>query len=178
VFGITDLFVAGLGLDIAGAWLLSSGLIASWRDLSLRTGSYWGGNPHAAMSAVEDRIRGSIGVASLMLGFFAQAVAYALQVSTENPSTGNAAGVVLACLLPAAIVLTGAHFAMPRLRRRGLVQVARPTRGDSRDQGPLPEAGRLLSFGKLLGENQLEGEGDDAYLRRVFGVDETATEDE
>lgn len=64
-----DLFVAGIGFDIAGAWLLARGLLASSDELALRTASLWGGNPAAVAGQIDDRIRGTIGVAALIAGF-------------------------------------------------------------------------------------------------------------
>lgn len=100
MFGVEDLFVAGIGFDVVGAWLLARGLVASPGDLALRTASFWGGNPIATASQIEDRVRGQAGVRLLVLGFLLQAVAYAFVIRLDNPSEGTVAGVVIAGLVP------------------------------------------------------------------------------
>jgi hypothetical protein len=89
MLGLQDLFVAGIGCEIAGAWLLSRGLLAGPADLAVRTVQPYPGNPEVTASQIEDRLRGSLGFGCLIAGFVLQAVAYGLTVEQENPSRGN-----------------------------------------------------------------------------------------
>jgi hypothetical protein len=62
VFGIEDLFVAGIGFDIAGAWLVSRGLLARPEQLALRAATKVGANPHALAEMLKDRVSGATGL--------------------------------------------------------------------------------------------------------------------
>src|SRR5207244_3292073 len=68
-FGILDLFVAGAGFDIAGAWLLARGLTISPGRAAQRI--VQGRNTFARFSvrSAEDYADGQMGRASLALGF-------------------------------------------------------------------------------------------------------------
>jgi hypothetical protein len=78
---VADLFVVGLALDLAGAFLLSRGLLAAYPTLTRRAGTYWNGNPHVAVGLAEDRIDGRFGVTYLALGFGLQVVGYVLDLA-------------------------------------------------------------------------------------------------
>jgi hypothetical protein len=88
---VADLFVVGLALDLAGAFLLSRGLLAAYPTLTRRAGTYWNGNPHVAVGLAEDRIDGRFGVTYLALGFGLQVVGYVLDLAF-NPGAEAWAG--------------------------------------------------------------------------------------
>jgi hypothetical protein len=56
VFTVADLLVIGVALDLVGGYLLSLGLLDSSPRMVLRSGSFWGGNPHAAAELAKDRV--------------------------------------------------------------------------------------------------------------------------
>jgi hypothetical protein len=58
---VADLFVVGLELALAGAYLLSRGLLTAYPALARRAGTYWNGNLHLAVGLAGDRIDGRFG---------------------------------------------------------------------------------------------------------------------
>jgi hypothetical protein len=104
LFALEDLFVVGIGFDIGGAWLLARGLLAGPAEIALRTASLWDGNPATTASQLEDRLNGTLGVGSLILGFSLQAVAYGIVVGQDDPSGGNWIGVAISAVAPIACV--------------------------------------------------------------------------
>lgn len=100
MFGTDDLFVAGLGFDIAGAWLLARGLLASPSEIALRTAQLWGGNPATTAAELEDSVSGSFGLSALLFGFVVQGISYAISAQTDDPTTGTWVGVAIAAAVP------------------------------------------------------------------------------
>ena len=66
---ITDLFLVGLAFDITGATVLARGLLINPVVISKVAGTFWGGNPTAAMDRCESRVDGLFGVSYLAGGF-------------------------------------------------------------------------------------------------------------
>jgi hypothetical protein len=117
---VADLFVVGLALDLAGAFLLSRGLLAAYPTLTRRAGTYWNGNPHVAVGLAEDRIDGRFGVTYLALGFGLQVVGYVLDLAF-NPGAEASGGRALVALGLAAATVAGAWL-LWRWQRRELLK--------------------------------------------------------
>jgi hypothetical protein len=175
VFGLEDLFVVGLGFDIAGAWLVARGLIASPSELALRTASLWNGNPVTTASQIKDRMSGQLGLASLVLGFSLQGVGYAVLVgSSGDLSRGNVGGVVIAALVPVALVFALDHVTYRRRLTRAIIEVARYDINERRTR-ELPGVQTLLNLALAFPDiypDRGDQDGDE-YLREQMGVEST-----
>jgi hypothetical protein len=169
---VEQLFAVGIGFDLAGAFLLARGLLASPRDIAQRTGTYFGSNTWATVSAAQDRVDAFGGLVALGVGFLFQAGGYvALLDHTFDPSPrlGKAiVGVGLAVLAFAVVVIAWRASRRPLVNRQ-VVEIAHyPLDQDERLDLPL---GPLLQeLGRALGEPLGEGEDSMSYLRRVFDV--------
>lgn len=64
--------MAGIGFDIAGAYLVSRGLLAGVPQLATLGGTVWALERPRASFAVEDRVRGAVGLVALVFGFVLQ----------------------------------------------------------------------------------------------------------
>jgi hypothetical protein len=169
VFGLPDVFVAGLSLDIVGAVLVARGLLASPHELALRTASFWGGNPTTTAAQIEDRVRGLIGVGALVIGFSLQAAGYALDVLLEAPAEGNAAGLVAAAFLPGLGVTAFTIAVSPRWAHRLAVDVARYDMS-ARHMRELPILETLVDLANTFGHVRWPDESEIEFVHRVFGV--------
>jgi hypothetical protein len=170
---VEDFFLAGLGFEIAGAWLVSRGLLQSVRQLAITSGkTLWSLEQSRAPYVVEDRVRAEIGLAALGIGFFLQVLGYALILGRSKVEYGSKAvliGVGLA-VGSALIVLLIEAAIRPRLRDRILKHMAR-FHFQSGAFLEKPNAGMLRSLGEDTGRLALGGEDDVAYCARVFGVE-------
>jgi hypothetical protein len=176
-FVIEDLFAVGLGFDIAGAYLLARGLLASPAEIARRSNTLPGFDPLLAVNQARDRVDGRIGLCALVSGFFLQAVAYALTLGglggggEEGDARRGFVAVALSALA-AAFVLVPWRLTREWLLRRALVSVARL----NYEQRPMemsdkPYAGTLVFLARELGEREREGEDWLAFAKRVFGVE-------
>jgi hypothetical protein len=169
MFTVEHVFLAGLGLDIAGAYLVSRGLLAPVPQLAKRGGgTMWALQTPGAPYAVEDRIRGTVGLVALVSGFVLQAIGYALVLS-DTPVDHGAEEVVLGIAITlglASLVLIGERFARPRWRDRLLVRVA--SVGTDTQPMERPFAHVLRALGTETSRPQLADESDVEYCRRVF----------
>jgi hypothetical protein len=86
---VTDLFLAGLALDISGAILLARGLLISPNMIVAVSATLWGGNPETAKDRCRNRVDGEFGVAYLGLGFLLQATGYSLEIAGVHSETGT-----------------------------------------------------------------------------------------
>jgi hypothetical protein len=67
---VTALFSVGVGLDIAGAYLIARGVLLSPAQIRSRTKKYWGPDDYAdGVARARDRVDAVAGFASLGLGF-------------------------------------------------------------------------------------------------------------
>jgi hypothetical protein len=73
---LEDLFVAGIGFDLAGALLLARGLLVDPREFVRRASSAWGVSSVSIGSQANNRIDASFGAAGLVVGFLLQATGY------------------------------------------------------------------------------------------------------
>jgi hypothetical protein len=175
-FALTDLFVAGLGFDLVGAWLLARGLIAKPEIIVLRNTSYWGSDAPSGLAAAEDRIDGQFGVASLLVGFALQALGYLLDLARSDTSEHTTGRTLTALgLLIVAVALAWVTWRLTHrwLVRRLLIEMAhwQPTRSDeppTRQDRANPT--NLVGWGANMGELRREGEDDWAYAKRAFGL--------
>ena len=78
---VTDLFALGVGLDLAGAYLLGRGLLADDMQLMRASMDIPGQQVDDAVGRARDRIDARIGLRSLVGGFAVQALAYTLTLS-------------------------------------------------------------------------------------------------
>lgn len=178
---IEDVFAAGIGCDIAGAWLLSRGLIASLVQVHVAGATTMGGNPEAWARGVRDRVDATFGLFWLGMGFVIQVVGYALILGTEPSVSGSIrrALVAVAFAMLAGMVVMVLDLATHRWRLRHaavalarIARVAQPEGGDRYETRPLPSGQMLRELGKrLLDEQPRDGEPDNAYARRVWKVD-------
>lgn len=100
-FAIEDVFAAGIGCDIAGAWFLARGFIASPDQIKLAGTTTLGGNPEAWARGVRDRVDAMFGIRWLAIGFSVQVVGYALILGFDSDPGASAqrAVVAIACAL-------------------------------------------------------------------------------
>jgi hypothetical protein len=103
---VTDFFTAGLGFDIAGAFLVARGLIADPAELNRVAGSFYGSNPYQAVSRARDRIDAISGLAALGLGFLLQGVGYLSLLAGAGSEMGTSEAVAGAVVMAAASLLT------------------------------------------------------------------------
>ena len=88
----SDVFVVGIGFDIAGAYLLAKGLLMSDRQVLGLARSYYGGSPDQVVARVDDRIAGKVGVVALVVGFLFQLAGYVINVSIASATTSTSMG--------------------------------------------------------------------------------------
>jgi hypothetical protein len=174
MFNVYDLFLAGIGFDIAGAYLVSRGLLQRIPQLATLGGTMYALERPRATYAVEDRIRGSAGLVALVVGFVFQAVGYSVYLAERTKLSYGAkealAGAVVA-LVPAVGIPLVEAAVRPRVRDRILVKVARFDWEGGDELRPRPAAHVLRSFGEQLGKPPEPNEDDGAYCQRVFGVE-------
>jgi hypothetical protein len=177
IVSVEDLFVAGLGFDIAGAYLVSRGLLAPGPKIAQKATTYWGGSPHTMVAAAEDRVAGVFGLCSLVFGFALQGTAYFLVIAGASIGDhGIAQATVAATLawLPVMLVLVSERLARPELARRTVVEAAKWD-PNARKTRALPKGDLLYLIGlQAWGITRIEGEDDAAYAKRVWKVDRIA----
>ncbi len=179
---ITDLFMVGLGFDIAGAVLLLRGLLLSPKAIaSLHT--FYGIEVGATLERAENRVDGFYGGFGLVAGFFLQAVGYAAELSGAEGATGTGQ-LVAALLLGAASALSVFLLYLTTRKvalKRTLVAIARGREGSGGlgdEKGPDWTREKIIILVKLgegKGWPRLDSDEDGItasnYVRRVFGVD-------
>lgn len=174
---LQDLYTAGIGFDLGGAFLLARGLINSPAELSRLSGTYFDFNKFQAISVAKNRLDAVAGVSGLGAGFILQAVGYVTLVSRPHSTrTGLDEAFVAAAfalLTLGATVLLGSVY-----QRRGLtpllVEMAHWKSDDHRL--PFPRAIVLPSWIATLGYERREGEDDLAFVRRVARVENLVVE--
>src|SRR4051794_6961943 len=120
MLSVEHLFLAGLGFDIAGGYLVSRGLLASVPQLATKGGTVYALERAHAGHAIEDRIRGTWGLVSLVLGFALQAIGYALVLRRAPVHYGTSAaawGLAIAATIAIAIPVLERSL-RPRRRRQ------------------------------------------------------------
>jgi hypothetical protein len=164
----------GLGLDIAGAAIITIGLLGSPATFALRTTTFLGGNFHTAAAESESRADAEFGLPVLVSGFLGQLVG--LSVHSEAAVCVGYAAAVLCALVPLAVW----HWLWrPWRRKRLAVEIARYSVETSRSmphRRAQPDLKTLVSLGIGLGEPLSRGESDETYAARVFNVTDTISE--
>jgi hypothetical protein len=171
--GVLDLFVAGAGFDIAGAWLLARGLTTSAEEAARR--KIRGRNTFARFDvrSAEDFADGRLGIASLTTGFLIQAVAYVLSAHGAAPLSRTG------CIRGARVMPGGSNRSRSRSCTSGAPvgtkQMANQVREDRRDGmgSRSPERARAWDVWRRPQHPRYQREyGDEAaYARRVFDSD-------
>jgi hypothetical protein len=172
LFSLQDLLVAGLGFDIAGAWLLAHGLLGSTREMAKLSGTYWGVNRAEQLRLARDKVDASFGLMALLVGFGLQVIAYALTLAIETDADyGLGRATVAVGLATGTGGLTYVAWRVSRVRfqRRLLLRLAHLDTEQTEHE--LPDGATLTMFGQLLGEEQREGESHEEYARRVWKVE-------
>lgn len=173
LLSVEDLFLAGLGFDIAGGYLVSRGLLRPVPQLAKLGGTVWALEQSKGAEAINDRIRGTVGLGVLVFGFSVQAVAYALvlQQAPVNYGAGAAAvGLVIAFVIAVGVPLLE-RVVRPCWRRRIAIRVARFDYEGSGAPRSKPLANVLLAFGEELGDPRRDEEDAVAYVQRIWHVD-------
>jgi len=173
-FGAVDLFVAGAGFDVAGAFLLARGLSTSPHQAARRLIQGQKSFARFDVRTAEDYADGRLGLLSLAFGFLIQAVAYAWSAhgNTQLSSTAwSYVGIVASGTASMLFVWLVQRRLHPRLRNRWLIEFARIDNYGYRHARP---SGReIFAFGQILGSRPYRAEYGDpaAYARRVFKTD-------
>jgi hypothetical protein len=173
VLSVEHLFLAGIGFDIAGGYLVSRGLLAPVPQLATLGGTMYALEKPRAPYAVEDRIRGTVGLVSLVLGFVLQAIAYALVLDRAPVRYGTSAvvsGIAIAAGI-GILVPVLERAVRPRWRDRLLIRVAQFDWEGGTAPRRRPVAHVLRAFGEQSGRPIQDGEHDIAYCARVFRVE-------
>ncbi len=172
IVSVDDLFTAGIGFDLVGAYLLGKGLLVSPAAIVRRCTTYTGGNPVEMVAQAEDRVNALAGVWSLAVGFLFQASGYAFSLGAGGPDHGWGRAAVAVALV--GVVLVGARAVWlvmrPRMLKHVLVRIASTHSGAWQDRATLllilgPEAGWPATADEKLAD------GAERYARRVFGID-------
>ena len=173
MLSVDDLFLAGLGFDVAGAYLVSRGLLQRIPQLATLGGTMYALERPRATYAVEDRIRGTIGLCALVLGFALQVAGYTAVLAHSKIDYGTHQALIgaSAAVCIAAGVLIGERLVRPRWRDRILIRVARFDHTGQTTLRNKPVAHVLRAFGEQLGRDVLDNENDADYCSRVFHVE-------
>jgi hypothetical protein len=137
-----------------------------------RSTAFAGYNADEAVSLAKSRVDGIAGLASLALGFLCQAVAYVIVVGGKSVPTGGrpAIGAGLAAILAAISVFVIWRAFRRRALLRVLIEAAHyEPRGRYRLRWPSGQ--RLAQYAFALDEFLQGEEKEQAFVKRVFGVD-------
>jgi hypothetical protein len=180
LLSLEDLFLAGLGFDVAGAILLGRSLLRSPREARVRTGMWLGFNALDLAGAARDRADATFGILGLVAGFAFQASAYATTLAGASPVERGAGrtGVGILILLAAVVAVAGLRTLFGwRVVMRGFVVAMARVWPDESEGNPLEgraDVSVLELVAAELGRSRLESEGGPAgarvYVRRVFGL--------
>jgi len=172
LFSYEDIFVAGIGFDIAGAVLLAKGLLLSSRHILSISSTYLGFNSQEIVSRVEDKVSTYFGVGALVLGFLLQLAGYALDLALRSappasPIRGGLAFAVVGFVI--VFVVLFYRLSLPAWRMRFLFDIAHYDNDHSTKQAH-PYGRRLVFFGEKIGFPIKDDESEVDYARRVWHV--------
>jgi hypothetical protein len=157
IFSLTDLFILGLGLDLAGAVLIARGLLIS--PAAIARLNTWGGlESGSTVDRARNWVDAFFGVVYLGLGFACQAAGYFAELGGSTPKGGGCralwAALTLAITLVLALLLWWAS--KERGLKRLLIAVARNKPGASESETEIggwtrEKALRLRELGEAAG---------------------------
>jgi hypothetical protein len=170
---VQDLWTAGLGCDLGGAFLLARGLINRPAELTRLAGSFWGSNRYQALSVARNRLDAIAGITGLLAGFGLQAIGYVVALATHHGVRTGAREAVLAGVLALATALV--TVVLGNLLRRFrlvplLIDMSHYTMFEERME--YPRATLLPGWLEALGKERKVGEDDLTYVRRVTKVED------
>lgn len=176
--GILDLFALGLGLDIAGGYLVARGLLKS--DVDMATSRTWAGiGAQSTLAEASDRVDAGFGLTFLSFGFVLQAVGYLTTAAGVDAGPTGAGPAVAFIGTAAATVLVGLgvhrRFAARRVRVTALRVLQLDGSGVPRAR---PAGDDLMDFGIEYGDDPREGESYAEYALRVWEVPDVEDGDE
>jgi hypothetical protein len=167
--GTNDFFAAGIGFDIAGAYLLAQGLLLEPRLLLRTAQTRVGYNVARIVEGCRDRARAAVGLGALVVGFLLQLFGYLGSIGNLASGSGWQGELLALALVAAAIagvVLLLAPQLIERETRRLVVEVALENTGGSAVDPVL-----LSLAAHRLGEERRVGEPLGDALRRVYPLD-------
>lgn len=170
---LLDLFVLGIGFDLAGGFLIARGLLLS--PAQLKHFGTWGGIGAASVvDRARNRVDALFGLILLFAGFSIQLLAYLLELSGSGYSHGASRlhlGLSLA-VLAVGLSLGAWTLLRHRLLNRLLVRIALAPLSDDRPAGWNPDnLASLLDYAESDRRAREPGESDRDYLARVFDVE-------
>lgn len=171
MFELTDLFAVGIGLDVAGAYLLALGLLQTPERIRRRS-TFGGIYPGGIIDDVENRSTARVGLSALLAGFSVQAAAYVLQLAFDRAagtSLDRAAVGVASAAIPAMLVLVVEKRTRPRRFDRMVVRVARASPDGTHGA---PDMRMLAKIAEWRGDQRHADEDDAAFAKRVFRLKE------
>jgi hypothetical protein len=173
----SDLFPAGLGFDITGAYLLARGLITGPAEYSQRFLRSRHSFARFNVRAAEDFADGKAGVLALVTGFVLQAVAYVLSATgVASHTRGAGAGFIAGLCTVGAIAIA---YELARATRwpwvrQWLVECAHWDEYQA-NRREAPNGQELMTYGQILGRTLPdEYRNPDSVRRhalRVWGTD-------
>ncbi len=168
---VQDLWIAGIGFDLGGAFLLARGLINEPKELTRVSVAIWNSNRFIAVNVAKNRLDAVAGVTGLVIGFALQAVGYIADLATPHTDrtgiTDAATAAVLAVVSLLITVVSGTVYRSRRLIPL-LVEMSHYT---ADERMPYPRA-MLLPGWLTVPSDRDEGEDDLAFVNRVAGVDD------
>jgi hypothetical protein len=173
LLSVDDLFTAGIGFDVVGAFLLARGLLVSAKQSLRRAYIGFGGLGFGQLTTrAEDWVDGWFGASSLMLGFILQLIAYTLVIGRAKVQTGVGPAGVAAGFAAVAIALVPVVWfsVRSRLLRLRCVSLSRGLSSDGR-----PDAYMLTGIARELGREARSVQEVPDILRELFGVTDYAT---
>ena len=126
---LSDLFVVGIGFDLAGAFLLAVGLLTSAKQMVAGglNAAAMGYSPETIHDRARDFVDARSGIASLLLGFLLQAVGYLILLGrdvNETPGGREVVGAIVLALVAITFVLGGHFWTRDRMVRKTVMRVA------------------------------------------------------
>jgi hypothetical protein len=175
MLSIEDLFLAGLGFDVAGAVLLGRSLLKSPAEARRRTGMWVEFNAADLAAAARERADAIFGIIGLATGFVLQGAGYVATLAGARVAEGGAGrivlGVVFLLVAVAAVAALRIRLGWP-LMRRFIIAMASVVRYEGHEFNvERPSFAILESVGSRLERPQLPDEEADAYAMRVYGLD-------
>ena len=170
LFAVEDLFAVGLGLDIAGGYLVARGLLTDDADLAtVRT--FAGMGAQSTVARVQDRVDASFGLLYLGAGFALQAAGYAAsEAGAGSGSPGLEPFVVFVALAALAVVVAlTLHRRLSPRRVRALALKVTLLDGYGLPVDT-PEGRDLLDLGVEFGDDARDDETYGDYAKRVWDI--------